>query len=73
LLGGERPRFPSFGFGILPPDILKLLQGFVPPALKGCRDQPVGAIRLTLRQYFFILLIFILTVSAMEQKNPLPS
>jgi hypothetical protein len=34
---------------------------------------PGTPIRLTLRQYFFILLIFILTVSAMDQKNPLPS
>ena len=29
------------------------------------------AIPLTLRLYFFILLIFVLTVSAMEQKTPL--
>jgi hypothetical protein len=31
------------------------------------------AILLTLRLYFFILLIFILTVSAMDQKTPLRS
>ena len=46
LLGGERPRFPSFGFGMLLFDLRELLHGFVPPALKGCSDQPVGGVDL---------------------------